>query len=136
MLTLKPKDGEPFRVYNMHTDHVGKVARVLASNQMLQKLDENNLLSSMPAIVTGDFNAEPDDLCITTVTNYRGGEARRHLRGCRRDLPRLRALRADKDDYIFADRSVKCISCEAVRDRREDGLWLSDHIRVMATVEF
>lgn len=136
VLTLKPKDGEPFRVYNMHTDHVGKVARVLASNQMLQKLDENNLLSSMPAIVTGDFNAEPDDLCITTVTNYKGGELvdiSADVGGTFHDYGRCEPI---KIDYIFADRSVKCISCEAVRDRREDGLWLSDHYPVMATVEF
>ena len=135
-VTLKPVDGEPFRVYNVHTDHVGEYARVLASNQVLQKIDEDNLLSPMPTFITGDFNAYPDTLCIKTIIGYRGGfftDLTANVGGTFHDFGRRE--KEEKIDYIFAEKGVKCLSCEKLTDHREDGVWLSDHYPVMAEVE-
>lgn len=135
-VTLKPKDGDPFRVYNVHTDHVGHVARVLAANQVLQKISSDNGRSKMKLFVTGDFNAEPDDLCITTMINYGGtpivdltkdvGLTYHAYGSCFEENHKI--------DYIFADADTKCVSCVKLTDVK-DGVYLSDHYPVMATVE-
>lgn len=133
--TLKPRDGEPFRVYNIHTDHVGVFARVLASNQLLQKINEDNLLSPMPAFITGDFNDLPDSLCIKTILCYRGGfftDLSADVGGTFHNYGRL--SKEEKIDYIFAENGTKCLSCEKMTDHK-NGLWLSDHYPVMAEVE-
>ncbi len=135
-VTLKPRDGMPFRFYNVHTDHEGHVARVLASNQVLQKISENNSRAPMKSFITGDFNATPDDLCITTMTSYTGtplvdlsaeSGGTFHAFGKREPV---------KIDYIFADADVKLESLTVCRDKREDGVYISDHYPVMAEVRF
>lgn len=134
--TLKPRDGKSFRFYNVHTDHVGSVARVLASNQVLQKISENNQRSFMKTFVTGDFNAGPEDLCIKTMKEYKGtplvdlsedSGLTFHAFGQRFD-------ENIKIDYIFADADTKCTDFKVCRDERE-GVYLSDHYPIMATVE-
>ncbi len=57
-----PKDPEisPFRVYNLHTDHVGAEARVLASKDLLAAIERDSAAASLPFIVLGDLNATPD----------------------------------------------------------------------------
>lgn len=135
-VTLKPNgDAKPFRFYNVHTDHVGHVARVLASNQVLQKIGENNGRAKMKTFITGDFNALPDDLCITTMLNYQGtplvdlseksGQTF-HSFG-RIDDPNY------KIDYIFADADTTLVDFKKFEDRRGE-LYLSDHTPIMATV--
>lgn len=135
-VTLKPRGGEPFRFYNVHTDHIGSYARVLAANQVLQKISENNQRSRMKTFVTGDFNAEPDDLCVRTMTEYKGtplvdlsadSGLTFHAFGKEFD-------RNCKIDYIFADADTKLLSLTVCRDEA-DGVYLSDHYPIMAEVE-
>lgn len=132
-VTLKPKDGKPFRVYNVHTDHIGEYARVLAANQVLAKLCENNAKSPMRSFVTGDFNAEPDDLCIRTMLDCKGAplvdlsaESGGTFHGY--------GTTSVKIDYIFADAGTKCVDFKVLTDKKGN-LWLSDHYPIMADVE-
>ncbi len=56
----KDKDISPFRIYNLHTDHAGAEARVLASRDLLEAIARDNAASSLPCIALGDLNATPD----------------------------------------------------------------------------
>ena len=134
---LKPLDGgKPFRFYNVHTDHVGDYARVLACNQVLQKISENNNIMKLPTFVTGDFNDRPDSMSIKTMKTCPGiprvdlteasGQTF-HAYGKRNDS-------TCKIDYIFADAGTKCLDMQVLTDKRGE-LYLSDHYPLMATVE-
>ena len=135
--TLKPVGGEPFRVFNVHTDHVGKVARVLAANQLLQKLSELNQHSFMPCFITGDFNAEPDDLCIKTMTSYTGTPLVDLTAESGITFHNFGKMLEDgiKIDYIFANADINCHSMIICRDMK-DGVFISDHYPIMVEVEF
>ncbi len=52
--------------FNTHFDHIGKVARKESANLVLQKVKE--IAGATPAIITGDFNATPDDEPIMVIT--------------------------------------------------------------------
>lgn len=48
-----------FFAFNTHFDHIGKIARRESAKLLLQKVKE--IAGSTPAVITGDFNAEPAD---------------------------------------------------------------------------
>jgi endonuclease/exonuclease/phosphatase family metal-dependent hydrolase len=56
-----------FFAFNTHFDHVGKVARRESAKLVLQKVKE--IAGSTPAIITGDFNASPDDEPIQVIVD-------------------------------------------------------------------
>ena len=87
--------------------------------------------AALPVFVTGDFNATPDDLCITTMLNYQGSPLvdlsaqsgqTFHAFGKRQD-PNC------KIDYIFASHHFKILDCEVLKDR------VSDHLPMTAVLE-
>ena len=136
VVTLKPRDGKPFRLYNIHTDHVGKYARVLEVNQLLRRISEDDSRMPMPVFVTGDFNDTPDSVCIKTMLEYDNG---RFVDLCADSGQTFHAFgkyenEAGKIDYIFAEKGQNCIKTEVIRDRRGN-LFLSDHYPLMAEIE-
>src|SRR5690606_31094241 len=54
-----------FFVFNTHFDHVGLEARKQSARLILQKIKD--LAGSSPVILTGDFNAGPDDEPIQII---------------------------------------------------------------------
>ncbi|MFB6457503.1 endonuclease/exonuclease/phosphatase family protein [Chitinophaga sp. Hz27] len=61
------KSGKIFYHFNTHFDHMGKVARRESARLLLQQV--KHIAGISPAIITGDFNATPDDEPIRIVTN-------------------------------------------------------------------
>jgi len=59
------KSGKRFYVFNTHFDHLGKVARRESAKLVLAKVNE--IAGKSPAIITGDFNATPDDEPIQII---------------------------------------------------------------------
>jgi dephospho-CoA kinase len=53
------KTGKKFFVFNTHFDHLGKVARRESAKLVLRKIAE--IAGKTPVILTGDFNATPED---------------------------------------------------------------------------
>jgi len=53
-----PKDTEipAFRIYNLHTDHVGAEARMRASRDLLEAIRRDNENYAAPFLALGDFN--------------------------------------------------------------------------------
>jgi endonuclease/exonuclease/phosphatase family metal-dependent hydrolase len=56
-----------FFAFNTHFDHMGKVARRESAKLVLQKVKE--IAGSTPAVITGDFNAEPSDEPIQVIVD-------------------------------------------------------------------
>lgn len=56
-----------FYAFNTHFDHMGKVARRESAKLVLQKVKE--IAGSTPAVITGDFNAEPTDEPIQVIVD-------------------------------------------------------------------
>ncbi len=56
-----------FYHFNTHFDHMGKVARRESARFLLQQV--HKIAGNTPAIITGDFNATPDDEPIQVVMN-------------------------------------------------------------------
>lgn len=54
-----------FFAFNTHFDHMGKIARRESAKLVLQKVKE--IAGSTPAVITGDFNAEPTDEPIQVI---------------------------------------------------------------------
>lgn len=61
------KSKKVFFVFNTHYDHIGKVARRESSKLLLQKVKE--IAGNTPCIITGDFNATPDDEPIKVLVD-------------------------------------------------------------------
>jgi endonuclease/exonuclease/phosphatase family metal-dependent hydrolase len=59
--------GKRFFFLNTHLDHVGKTARRESALLILKQVSA--LSESLPAIVTGDFNAAPEDEPVRVLTN-------------------------------------------------------------------
>jgi endonuclease/exonuclease/phosphatase family metal-dependent hydrolase len=55
-----------FYHFNTHFDHIGKIARKESANLVLQKVKE--IAGKTPSVITGDFNASPDDEPIQVLT--------------------------------------------------------------------
>ena len=66
------KTGKKFYVFNTHFDHLGKVARRESAKLVLRKITE--IAGKSPAILTGDFNATPDDEPIQILVDQKNPE--------------------------------------------------------------
>ena len=130
---LKHKEiSKPFYVYNVHTDHLGAMARSFASLQILQDVNSHGYR----VFLTGDFNAKPDEPSIRMIAENSarplvdaiGGEQTFHGFGT--------ALGENiKIDYVFADKGTKVIESVIYPDEGEDGIYISDHYPVYAIFE-
>jgi endonuclease/exonuclease/phosphatase family metal-dependent hydrolase len=61
------KTKKDFFHFNTHFDHMGKIARRESARLLLQKVAQ--IAKKTPAIITGDFNARPDDEPIQVITD-------------------------------------------------------------------
>jgi endonuclease/exonuclease/phosphatase family metal-dependent hydrolase len=61
------KTNKTFGMLNTHFDHIGKVARAESAKLLLRKANE--LMGTLSYIVTGDFNAMPDQEPIQIILN-------------------------------------------------------------------
>lgn len=61
------KTKKEFYVFNTHFDHIGQVARVESAKLLLKFA--NQIAGSIPYIVTGDFNANPEQEPIKILLN-------------------------------------------------------------------
>ena len=121
-----------FYFLNTHPDHMGVNVRTLETKQIMEALRP---LVSLPIIMTGDFNAQPNEksirqiledssLGMMDVTDQLGGTY--HAFG--KVKPPL------KVDYIFAN--MPCVESHAVENVPINGVYISDHDPIVATLKF
>lgn len=61
------RSAKVFYVFNTHFDHMGKLARRESAKLLLRKVKE--IAGNIPAIITGDFNAQPTEEPIQVLVN-------------------------------------------------------------------
>lgn len=131
-----------FYVFNTHFDHLGTIARRESAKLVLQAVD--SIAGSSTAIVTGDFNAHPDDEPIRIITNK---EDPLHLTDSKMVsvTPHYGPTgtfngfhtREENDqpiDYIFLNKKVQVLQ-HATISETWDGRFASDHFAVLAVIK-
>lgn len=133
-LTLQDlSQGRVFRLLNTHLDHEGQPARILAVEQLLEKLRRETFLPGIPVLLTGDMNAEPDSEEMRLATRSSG--LRNLTEGIGITFHGFGNAEPAAIDYIFATREFLCTALEKWTDR-EGKLYLSDHYPVCAQLTF
>lgn len=128
-----------FFAFNTHFDHMGKIARRESAKLVLQKVKE--IAGSTPAVITGDFNAEPTDEPIQVIVDKNNPL---HLSDSKELSQTLHygptgtftgfqsKERNDQPiDYIFLKGNWKVLS-HATISQTWMGRFASDHFSVMA----
>lgn len=122
---------------NTHFDHISDSARVMSSGVLMERVRE--LSGDNDFIITGDFNARPESLAISRMTD--GGFAvdsytisetapagENYTFNGWSDEPGEGRI-----DYIFVRNGMK-VSSHSTHRLIEDGVFISDHWPVTATV--
>lgn len=124
-----------FWAFNTHFDHIGETARVNSAALIRDKIAEINQ-QGLPVILTGDFNAEPGSVPITTLSekfedtsqtamlNF-GPEGTRS--GFAVEGPVTRRI-----DFIFASPGDWDVLKYAVLSDSDNMKYYSDHLPVFA----
>lgn len=131
--------GKLVHLFNTHFDHMGAMAREKSATLLLDRIA---LWTSEEecVILAGDLNCEPASKPIALL--------REHLIDGADIAPYglvgpagtwngfdAAALPARRLDYIFV-RNLDVVTYRHLDDRRKNGLWLSDHLPVRATVRW
>lgn len=126
-------------VFNTHFDHVGNVARTESAKLILQKIKELNK-DNFPFVLTGDFNLEDSSesirLILTqlndskAVANFTFGPSGT-FNGFKFQEPVTTRI-----DYIFVPKTNVTVKKYAVLSDSKDCRYPSDHLPVLAELEF
>lgn len=130
--------GATFLLWNTHFDHRGEQARLESAKLIVRMVGA--MAGSLPVIVTGDFNFEPQTAPHGVLTAGGLVDARDHSTAepvgpmgtfsgfvVRPEAP------ARRIDYIFVDRTV-AVERYAVIDAQANGYYVSDHLPVLAAI--
>lgn len=139
---LKDKvSGKKFFFLNTHLDHVGKVARHEGASLVLEQVKMKG--KNLPSIVTGDFNAAPEDEPIQVLTNASDSRHLTHTRTIAplrygpewtfHDYGRIPFDKREWIDYIFVKGNIKVLS-HGVLTETLNHLYPSDHCPVISTL--
>ena len=121
---LSPLDeSKPFYFYNTHLDHRFEEARLLGARQIAADIRAQQAKKPLPAIVTGDFNAFPDEACLgellsAGLTDTTGGIENSYHGYGTVTQPRI--------DYILTKGFTQKAPAFAWKVLR-DGVYFSDH---------
>lgn len=139
----KDTPGSELLFYNTHLDHVGQTAREKGAVLIWQSLQKHVARTSLPAILTGDFNSYPDNAVVRFFrgeTSIDGQTAR--LTDAYSLLPEVgRTAHSFQGgiegqppiDYIFVTPDVDLVSVTVDRSQI-DGGYPSDHYPVVAQI--
>ena len=135
------ESGKKFFFLNTHLDHMGKVARHEGASLVLD--EAHKLAKGLPVIVTGDFNATPDDDPIKVLTDKNDPRHITHSREIAslkygpewtfHDYGRIPNEKREWIDYIFVKGDIKVLRNGVLTDTLNN-LYPSDHCPVMATL--
>ena len=129
--------GDTLHVFNCHYDHLGKLARENSSRLILSLIAEKQL-AEKSLVVMGDLNSRPgekpvnlisellDDSYLTTRTRPQGPVGTFNNFDPGHEL-------SNRIDYILTG-NLMVESYRAIDDKRENGLYPSDHLPVLVRV--
>ncbi|MFJ7724645.1 endonuclease/exonuclease/phosphatase family protein [Neobacillus sp. NPDC097160] len=126
-----------FRVFNTHLDHISEEARIKGVQVIEKYMSALNESEHLPAILTGDFNAEPDSdevkfwedkpfTSVYSVMKTTGKELTFHdFEG---------SLEGAPIDFIFVSKDIEIKSGRIIHSK-VDNRYPSDHYPVSAAVK-
>ena len=126
-------------VFNTHMDHIGKVARE-KSAELIWSIIKTNNLAKNKLIVMGDFNSTPDESAAQLfLANMDCGFNSKNV-NTSGPMGTFNAFNvADsvtkRIDYIFTKNMI-VTDYQHINERRNNNLWLSDHLPVYCKVHF
>ncbi|MCU1470266.1 MAG: endonuclease/exonuclease/phosphatase family protein [Glaciihabitans sp.] len=127
-----------FRALNTHFDQFSRRSRMMSADEILRLVAE----SSLPTVVTGDFNTDAESLPHARLTGagalvdcWNGSETR--LSESWGTFPNYRAptLERKRIDWILVTPTVEVLR-SAINVTRYEGAWPSDHAPVQAVIAF
>lgn len=122
---------KPFSFYNIHTDHQGALARIAECTLLLNDVAHG----AYPFVMTGDFNACPDEAAITMITGSREVlgtvDLTAELGGTFHGFGKREPI---KIDYIFSNLEADVKETYAIPDDDACGCYYSDHNAICAFV--
>lgn len=137
---FQPKTGAHFWFFNLHMDHLGKVARLESAKLVLQKIKE--LCGTDPVILVGDFNMDQSsagyaELAFSGLLNdaYRIASVKQSNKPTFNDYD-LNATGDSRIDHVFVTERFDVIRYELLTDtyQAEKTRLPSDHYPVKVVV--
>ena len=130
-----------FYVFNTHFDHIGKVARRESAKMLLDSV--RAIAGDIPAIITGDFNAHPEDEPIQVVMDSTNPKALLDTKALSQSGHfgptgtfngfKSKETHEQPIDYIFINKKMTVLQ-HATLSQTWGGLFSSDHFPVFARV--
>ena len=129
-----------FFVFNTHFDHRGAVAR--EESGKLIALQVAKIASGAPALLTGDFNCQPDDKPYAAITSKEAPQRLYDSRLISSTQPAgpnstwngFRSVQPGRRiDFVFTDNRFEILS-HGVLVQNENGRFTSDHMPVVVRV--
>lgn len=132
-------EGKRFWHFNTHFDHVGEEARAESAKLIVQKIKEMTKADEA-VVLTGDFNVTPETAPYANITAFMEDDANLSsspLKGPKGTFSGfdVNSKLERRIDYIFS-RNLKVLSYAHLDDKRDNGLWISDHLPVMVQFSF
>lgn len=134
-------DKQSFFVINTHLDHMGKVARHEGASLLLKQIEL--LAGKLPIILTGDFNAKPEDDPIQVLLQPSNHIQLKHTRDLAvlkygpewtfHNFGRVPLDKRDWIDYIFVNGAFNVLKNGVITDTLNQ-LYPSDHCPVLVTL--
>jgi endonuclease/exonuclease/phosphatase family metal-dependent hydrolase len=137
------KTGKQFFVFNTHFDHMGKVARAESARLILRKVKQ--IAGDVPSIITGDFNAQPQEEPIQILldkTNSDHLADAKHISAEPHYGPdgtfngfQQKEIHEQPIDYILIKGNIRVLQ-HATLSQSWRGRFSSDHFPVLARLQF
>jgi endonuclease/exonuclease/phosphatase family metal-dependent hydrolase len=137
------KTNKQFYAFNTHFDHIGKIARAESARLLLRKVHE--IAGNTPVVVTGDFNAKPNDEPIKIVLDAQNtnrftdtkalSKTGHYGPGGTFNAFGSKETGNEPIDYIFIKQDVTVLK-HATLSQTWEGRFSSDHFPVLAVLQF
>jgi endonuclease/exonuclease/phosphatase family metal-dependent hydrolase len=131
------ESGKMVYVFNAHFDHVGELARLKSAELILKKVAEKGI-SDSAVIFMGDLNSTPESAPVLKINEvFTDGKRAASTFICPFgtfngfDVTQPVTTRID---YIFV-RNCTVGTYRHFDEKRNDGLWFSDHLPVLCEIE-
>lgn len=138
ILQDKTDEEKQFVFLNTHLDHVGIEARRKSVDIILDLVYDINERYQIPAIITGDFNTEPDMGYINKLLkhkDFRNSYQTLEDKGHALTIHHFSGQTMGSPiDYIFAQKPLEIKKSAIIRDN-DNGVYPSDHYQVLADIE-
>ncbi len=136
---LNRQSGKEFWMFNTHFDHIGVLARANAARLIVKKINALNT-SSLPVVITGDFNLEPYEEPIQIMQSS-FEDVQKELASIEPNYGTFNGFNTlssgeRRIDYIF-QKGFKLREVDHLWLKTKNGYWLSDHhpVRALLLVE-